>query len=463
MPKKNAKSVSPARPSQAARPSRRAPSAPAVRNGAVAAEPYEVRRTRLRNGLRLCTVEVPYLHTATVALYVRTGSRYETPEKNGLSHFLEHMLFRGSHRYPSSLALNTVIEELGGTLYAETGRDYAVYSISLGPAGVLDALAILGDLFSGPVFKDIELERQMVLEEILEDMDHRGRMVNVHDLSRQLAWDKHPLGYSILGTPKNVRRFSTRDVRTHFRRHYGASNMVLCVAGQVEHARVEPAARKAFTRIDRGTAIKGKPARPALAGPRWQTVATDAAQSQIQMLFFGLPMDDPDHAAQAALMRLIDDGMATPLHYRICDQNGLAYSVGAEVDHYYDTSLIEFDAACAPGKLSALVQELVNIIDEFKTKPVEPGALARVKRRYREDLEASYDDVGSLCNWYGGAELFARPRTHADRLRQMEKVTAEQVRRVAQRVFQAERLTTVVAGRWNATQTRKTRQLLRGL
>lgn len=425
--------------------------------------PYKVNRTRLRNGLRLCTVEVPYLHTATVALYVRTGSRYETAKNNGLSHFLEHMLFRGSGQYPNSLALNTAIEELGGTLYAETGRDYAVYSISLGPRGVTEALEILGDLFSGPAFKDIDLERQMVLEEILEDMDHRGRMVNVHDLTRLAAWGEHPLGYSILGSPKNVRSFKLRDVRGHFRRHYGASNMVLCVAGRVHLENIEPTARQAFSRIARGKPIKAKPARPLLAGPRWQTVATDAAQSQIQMLFYGLPMDDADHAAQAALMRLIDDGMATPLHYRVCDQKGLAYSVGADLDHYYDTSLVEIDAACAPGKLSALVHEILDILSEFKTKLVEPAALARVKRRYREDLEASYDDVGSLCNWYGGAELFTRPRTHGDRLKQMDKVTAEQVRRVAQRVFQAERLTTVVAGQFSAVQTRKTRQLLRDL
>jgi predicted Zn-dependent peptidase len=425
--------------------------------------PYTVNRTRLRNGLRLCTVEVPYLHTATVALYVRTGSRYENAKNNGLSHFLEHMLFRGSGKYPSSLALNTAIEELGGTLYAETGRDYAVYSISLGPRGITEALEILGDLFSGPAFKEIDLERQMVLEEILEDMDHKGRMVNVHDLTRLAAWGDHPLGFPILGSPKNVRRFNLRDVRGHFRRHYGASNMVLCVAGRVKLDKIEPVARQAFSRIPRVKAIKPKPARPLLAGPRWQTVATDAAQSQIQMLFYGLPMDDPDHAGQAALMRLIDDGMATPLHYRICDQKGLAYSVGADLDHYYDTSLVEIDAACAPGKLSALVNEVLDILSEFKTKLVEPAALARVKRRYREDLEASYDDVGSLCNWYGGAELFSRPRTHGDRLRQMDKVTAEQVRRVAKRIFQAERLTTVVAGQFSAVQTRKTRQLLRDM
>src|SRR5678815_2052798 len=132
--------------------------------------PYRVSRARLANGLRLLTVETPHLHTANVCLYVRAGSRYETPATNGLSHFLEHMLFRGSGRYPSSFALNLAIEELGGTLYAETGRDYSLYQITLHPKQVARGLEILGDLFSSPAFRDIDLERKI---EIFEDLfDH---------------------------------------------------------------------------------------------------------------------------------------------------------------------------------------------------------------------------------------------------------------------------------------------------
>ena len=193
--------------------------------------PYRVARARLSNGLRLLTIETPHLHTASVCLYVRAGSRYETPETNGLSHFLEHMLFRGSGRYPSSFALNLAIEELGGTLYAETGRDYSLYQITLHPKQVARGLEILGDLFSAPAFRDIDLERKIVVEEILEDLDDRGRNVNVDDQSRRLAWGHHPLGFPITGPMRNVKRFSLADVRAHFRRFYGAANMVLAVAG----------------------------------------------------------------------------------------------------------------------------------------------------------------------------------------------------------------------------------------
>src|SRR5450631_3375572 len=178
--------------------------------------PYRVFRARLANGLRVVTVETPYLHTATLCLYVRAGSRYETVQSNGLSHFVEHMLFRGSSQFPDSLALNRAIEELGGTLYAETGRDYSLYQIALHPRYVESGMQILGDLFGAPEFRDIELERKIVVEEILEDLDDRGRNVNVDDQSRLLAWCDHPLGYPITGPLRNVRRFSVANVRSHF-------------------------------------------------------------------------------------------------------------------------------------------------------------------------------------------------------------------------------------------------------
>src|SRR6185436_20076078 len=210
--------------------------------------PYHVSRARLANGLRLLTIETPHLHTANVCLYVRAGSRYETPATNGLSHFLEHMLFRGSGRYPSSFALNLAIEELGGTLYAETGRDYSLYQIALHPGHVARGLEILGDLFAAPTLRDIDLERKIIVEEIPEDLDDRGRNVNLDDQSRKLAWDGHPLGFPITGPLRNVRGYSVADVRAHFRRFYGAANLVLAVAGPVSARRVLRQSRAAFAR-----------------------------------------------------------------------------------------------------------------------------------------------------------------------------------------------------------------------
>jgi predicted Zn-dependent peptidase len=427
----------------------------------VASIPYRVYRDQLPNGLRLCTVEAQHLHWATVALYVRAGSRYETKATNGLSHFVEHMLFRGSARFPDSYALNRSIEELGGTLYAETGRDYSLYQISLHPTRVGGALDILGDLFSAPSFRDIDLERRIILEEILEDFDERGRKVNIDDLSREAAWPRHPLGYSIVGPTANVRRFGLADVRRHFRRLYGGRNMVLCVAGRVKRADILAAARQAFRDLPQGRKAVPKAPRVVLGGPRFRTVWSDSAQTQLQLLFYALPEWDPGYPALVALLRILDDGMSTRLHYRVCDQKGLAYNVNAALEPLFDTALLELDAACAHAKLPDLVSEVLTIAGEFRKELVTPGELEKAKNRYLCDLEAGFDDIDGLCGWFGGTELFFRPYSHEERVRRMERVTAEEVRRVAQRVLRPERLTAVAVGALERSTARKVQRQLR--
>jgi predicted Zn-dependent peptidase len=422
--------------------------------------PYRVYRARLANGLRVVTIETPYLHTANVCLYVRAGSRYETVESNGLSHFVEHMLFRGSSQFPDSLALNRAIEELGGTLYAETGRDYSLYQIPLRAGDIQRGLAILGDLFSTPAFRDIELERQIILEEILEDLDDRGRNVNVDDLSRQVAWDDHPLGYTITGPLKNVRRFRDADVRRHFDRFYGAENMVLCVAGPLAHKRVMEWARAAFARVPGGARRKPAPPRAAGPGPRFRSVYNESAQAQVQLVFHALAETDPDYQALRALVRVLDDGMSTPLHYQICDQKGLAYSVAGSLHSYHDSALLEIDAACAHAKLPELVSESLAILARFRDEAVNDAELAKAKHRFSNDLESCYDDLDSLCGWFGGTELFYRPQSQEQRLRELERVRPADIRRVARRVIRRDRLNVAVVGSMSSSLTKKVSKIV---
>jgi predicted Zn-dependent peptidase len=422
--------------------------------------PYRVFRSRLSNGLRLVTIETPHLHTANLCLYVRAGSRYETVAENGLSHFVEHMLFRGSSRFPDSLALNRAIEELGGTLYAETGRDYSLYQIPLSARDIGRGLEILGDLFSTPAFRDIELERKIILEEILEDLDDRGRNVNIDDLSRAQTWDGHPLGYTITGPLKNVRRFRDADVRRHFERFYGAANMVLCVAGPLSHARVAKWAAKAFKAVPAGTRRRPTPPRLTGDGPRFRATYNEAAQAQVQVLFHALPETDKDYQALRALVRVLDDGMSTRLHYQICDQKGLAYSVAGSLHSYHDAALLEVDAACAHAKLPELVGEALAILGRFRDEPVSDAELAKAKHRFRSDLESCYDDLDSLCGWFGGTELFYRPPSQEQRARQLERVTAADIQRVARRVFRRERLNVAVVGSLGSALSKKVSRIV---
>lgn len=423
--------------------------------------PYRVQRSLLPNGLRLVVIETPHLHTASIALYARVGARYETRRTNGLSHFVEHMLFRGSERFASSYALNHAIESVGGTLYAETGRDYSLYQIPLHPAELPRGLEIMGDLFATPVFSDIDLERKIIIEEILEDLDEDGRNVNVDDLSRAAIWGAHPLGFPITGPLRNVKRFRTEDVRAHFAEFYGARNMVLCLAGPFAHGDVAPLAAAAFSRLRAGRRARPLPARVRGVGPRFRSLHNESAQIHVQLVWEGVPDSDPDYVALSALSRVLDDGMSTRLHYQICDQKGLAYQVSGGIEPLHDAALLEIDAACAPTKLPDLVSEALSLMSRFRTEPVRDDDLAKAKRRYRGDIEAGYDDLDGLSGWYGGTELFYKPRTHAERVRRFNAVTAEQIQRVARRVLDRKRLTIAVVGTLSASVDRRVRAAIR--
>src|SRR5512138_1368490 len=199
----------------------------------------EVHRTVLGNGLRVLTARSPGLHSAMIALYVRTGSRHETPERNGVSHFLEHLFFRGSVGFPDTVAMNAAVEAAGGSLNGITARDHGCYYTPIHPDEVGVGLEVLGDLIRRPLLKEMDVEREVILEEILDEVDAAGRDIDPDNLSKRIVFGDHPLGYKIAGTPEIVRRISRSDVRAHHQRFYSGSNLVLAVAGPVRASDVE--------------------------------------------------------------------------------------------------------------------------------------------------------------------------------------------------------------------------------
>ena len=174
----------------------------------------------LSNGLRVVVASQPHLHRAHVGLWARVGSRFETLENNGISHFLEHMIYRGTRRVPSAHEVNLAFERLGGSLFASTQVDHGIFSLSLPPDSIDDASSLFGEVLSKPAFLDIDIERGIVLEEILEDLDDEGNEVDADNLSRTLIYPEHPLGFTITGGEKRVRAFDEAGLRAHHARHY---------------------------------------------------------------------------------------------------------------------------------------------------------------------------------------------------------------------------------------------------
>jgi len=406
----------------------------------------QVETTTLDNGLAVTTVALPHLHTAVCALFVKVGARFETPADNGLSHFVEHMLFRGTERHPTSLALNTAVERLGSTLHAETGRDYSLFQLALEPAHVPAAIELLGELLGRPRFDDIELERTLILEEINEDYDEQGTEINADDIARGLAFENHPLGQRIIGPRTNVERFSLADVRRHYTSFYGARNANLCVAGPVEHGRVVEAAARALTAMPAGSRVEVPAAPPSARGPILRHVPDAGSQTSLAILFRALPELDPAYVALVALLRVLDDGMSTRLHYTLADQKGLAYSIHAAIEPLADTALFEISGATANAKVPALVRELLVLLDGLRKGQVTDDELAKARVRYRYETLASIDDAAAMAGWFGGTALYYPPPSLSQRLADMTRVGVDEVVQVAERVLSPEHLVLAAVG-----------------
>jgi predicted Zn-dependent peptidase len=407
--------------------------------------PFRRHLDRLDNGLPVVTVEMPHLHSASVVLYAKVGSRYERARDNGLSHFLEHMLFRGTAALPDAYRLSHAIEAIGGTLYAETGRDYALYQVSLHPETLADGIRLFGEIFTRPAFADLDVERRVILEELSEDLDESGRFIQIDDLARAVAFEGHPLSQRIIGPKANVERFTLADLRRHFRRGYGAANVVLCVAGAAQQKEVRTTAARAFAAVPAGRRLPAGPP-SAARGPRLVVVRHRGSQTQVQILFRTFGERDPDFSALLLLARVIDDGMSTRLHRRLIDELGLAYYVSGSSEQFHDTGVYEIDGAAAHDNVPAFVSESVRVLQALCTDAPTQEELDKAKRRYRWDLESSFDDPDAMAGWWGGTELFAGPIGYEEKLARVEAVTPDDVRRVAQRIFRPERMTVACVG-----------------
>lgn len=413
-------------------------------------------------GLRVVSVALPHLHTVTLVAYVKVGSRFESPGDNGLSHFVEHMLYRGTERYPTSLDLNFAIERLGCTLHAETGRDYSLYQLSFEPGLLGEALELFGEIFARPRFSEIELERNLILEELNEDYDEQDTEINGDDIARGLLFGDHPLGQRIIGSRANVRGFTEADIRRHFATYYCAENMLLCAAGPVDHAEVVAAANRHLGDLGRGGPATPPPAAFGTDGPRYKYVSDPGSQTSVHVLFQGIPEASPQYVAFIAMLRALDDGMSTRLHYELSDQRGLAYSVNASIEPLADATLFEITGSSAHAKIPEFLSRMLGLVGSLRDEKISDEELAKIKRRYRYEILSAVDDANAMAGWFGGSALYFAPPGLQARLAQMEAITAADILEVAKLVITPERLAVAVVGALSRARQGETRDIVLG-
>ena len=409
-----------------------------------------VEKTVLENGLRVLTVGLPHLHAGLVNVYVRVGSRYEDARNNGVSHFLEHLFFRGSAGFPDGRALNAMVEDVGGDLNGITARDHGYYTSPFHPARLELPLQVLGDLLARPLFKEIELEREVILEEILDEVDEDGRDIDVDNLSRRALFGAHSLGLKIAGTRETVAALTEADVRAQHLRAYGAKNMLLVCAGPLEHRRVAEMAAQAFRHLPTGAFLSQGPAPVLPTRSEPELILVDhkgESQTQVQLSFAGPPEEHPDFAALQLIRRILGDGLSSRLQGELVEKRALAYSVGAGADPFTDCSVFDVGAACAPRKAVQVAEALLELLGDLCAREVPAAELERAKSKSRIRVEFMQDGPAEMAEWYGLDELLrGRMESPLSWLGRMEAVTADDLLRVANGVFARGRLVACAVG-----------------
>ncbi len=402
--------------------------------------------TTLANGLRVVIAPQAQLHRAHVALWSRVGSRFETTRDNGISHFLEHMIYRGTRRMPSAHAVNLAFEELGGLLFASTQVDHGIFSLSLPPESLDGACALFGEVLSQPAFLDIDIERGIVLEEILEDLDDEGHQIDADNISRALIYGSHPLGFTITGGEEHVRSFDEAMLRRHHDLHYTADNAVLVFAGSVAHDDALRIAERDFGGLPRGQRVAATAPPHAQTRPRLEIVDNVSSQTELRVCLRALAESDPLRPALDVLMRVVDDGMSTRLYHRLCDSRGLCYDVSAGYDGYEDDGVVDVAAGVQHKRAALVTREILAMFEELATEGPTAAELDKVRRRIAWDVRAMADSAEEVAAFHASGVLFDRVATTEQYMAELMRVDSEHVRQAARAIARPDRLDVVAVG-----------------
>ncbi|MGK5678661.1 M16 family metallopeptidase [Actinoplanes sp. URMC 104] len=400
-----------------------------------------VKRTTLPSGLRIVTEAIPTTRSAALGVWVGIGSRDETPGMLGASHFLEHLLFKGTHKR-TALQISAELEAVGGETNAFTTKEYTCYYARVLDADLPLAVDVLCDAVADSLIEpaDVETERGVILEEIAMHEDEPGD--EVHDIFTEAIFGDHPLGRLISGTEESITPMTRAQINGFYRRRYKAPHIVIAAAGNLDHATVVRLVRKALA----GTALDSAPAAPAPPRGGTKRVPTqkphtvvrnrDTEQGHLVIGGVGIGRRDERRFALGVLNNVLGGGMSSRLFQEIRERRGLAYSVYSYASQYADAGLFGVYAGCAPGK----VEEVLDLARAELARVASEGVTAEEVARGKGMVKGSYvlglEDTGSRMSRLAKSELLYGDLMAVDELlARVDAVTRDEVNAIAAELF----------------------------
>ena len=405
-------------------------------------------KTLLDNGLRILTVPMPQTRSVSVLLYLGAGSRYETDPQSGISHFLEHMAFKGTSRRPTPRDISEAIEGIGGVMNASTGVESTGYWVKVAQHKFSVAADVLADMLSDPLFatNQIEKERRVILEELKMIYDMPSSWVQVL-FSREM-WPKHPVGRDIAGSAETVAAMTRDDLLGYRASYYHPRNLVVAVAGNIEHDAV--VSEISANLGNWGTEHALLPCLPAdsqRGGPTMVVETRPTEQANLSLGVRALSRRDEDRYKLRVLNAIMGEGMSSRLFQEIREKRGLAYGVGSGVSALSDTGVLTVWAGVAPDNAPVAVSAILDEMGRFRNELVTDDELFRAKEFIKGRTLLAMEDTFVNAAWVGRQEILDSEVLDLDEvLAEIDAVQAEDIQRVARDLFRTDSLVLAVVG-----------------
>jgi len=403
-------------------------------------------KTTLANGLRVLTAPMPHLRSVSISFFIGTGSRYETEEQAGISHFIEHLCFRGTSKRPTSIEISTEIEGVGGILNGGTDKEITIYWCKVAQPHFQTALDVMVDMLLNSKFDtgDMEKERQIIIEEINMSYDSPAHRVAL--LIEELLWPEHPLGRDIAGSKESVTAITRDMLFGYLASQYQPSNTVIAVAGGIQHQEVVTAISQILGKWTDQQPHPGYLAYQEKPAQRLRIETRDTEQVQLCLALPGLSFLHPKRFSLDLLNVILGEGMSSRLFTEIRDKMGLAYSIGSYADHFLDTGSLVISAGVEtknlPLAIEAILKELSRLI-----KIIPESELNKAKEFSKGRLLLRMEDSRSVAGWLGGQEILMGHILSIDEVVSiLDAITAEELQQLAQELLVGDQLRLAVVG-----------------
>jgi predicted Zn-dependent peptidase len=404
----------------------------------------------LDNGLRIITVPMKDNPTVTVLVLVEAGSKYEEKRVNGISHFLEHMCFKGTTKRPKAIDISKELDAMGAQYNAFTAQEYTGYYAKSDSKHFKQVLDIISDIYLNSTFPEPEIEKEkgVIIEEInmYEDMPNR----HVQDLFMQLLYGNQPAGWNIAGEKKNILAMKRNDFVKYQGMHYLPSSSVIIVAGHIEEREVLKEVKKIFGKIPHGQKIGKEKVVEKQTKPQVLIKNKKTDQTHFVLGVRSYDYFSDYSTALSVLGTILGGGMSSRLFQKLREEMGVGYYVRAYNDHYSDHGFFEISAGVDNKRIDEVLEAVLEECRKLTEELVDNDELNKAKEYMIGNMKLSLESTDDIANYYGGQELLKKKiQTAGDRAREIRKVTSAEVRNIARDIFTDAKLNLALIGPFN--------------